>query len=355
MTPRALACRVLTPGRGRGSRASRAHRQRVIVDASRSAPRRRPRTLPSTSPLLGQWRSRFTRRDVGRATARTRDGGLSDLRLFDAGGREVPYLLVHRAVGTCDMARRPRAADRGDARRRAGSRSISAARAGRSLTVDGMPAPFLKRLTLEGSGDRARWTLLVAKATLFDLPDGAAAPDRGSRSRPATIRYLRVTWNDTNSGRRAAAARRVAPAAPPTSRVPPTPLIDGAVRAPPERAGPQPLPHSAAGGARLPLVALDAATSAAATSSATRPVMRVALQRRRGRPGELGTRHAGARRCSDGVDAPAICALPIDAAARAGDRAHDRGRQQPAAGVAARRARVRRAARGSTSRRRRAR
>ena len=34
-----------------------------------------------------------------------------------------------------------------------------------------LPAPFLKRLTLEGSGDRAHWTLLAGEGTLFDLPD----------------------------------------------------------------------------------------------------------------------------------------------------------------------------------------
>ena len=39
------------------------------------------------------------------------------------------------------------------------------------VRVEGLPAPFLKRLTLEGSGDRERWTLLVAEGTLFDLPD----------------------------------------------------------------------------------------------------------------------------------------------------------------------------------------
>ena len=37
--------------------------------------------------------------------------------------------------------------------------------------IDGIEPPFLKRLKLEGSGDREHWTLLVAEGTLFNLPD----------------------------------------------------------------------------------------------------------------------------------------------------------------------------------------
>lgn len=47
------------------------------------------------------------------------------------------------------------------------------------LRVSGLAAPFLKRLRLEGSGDRARWTLLVAEGTLFDLPEEGLALHRG--------------------------------------------------------------------------------------------------------------------------------------------------------------------------------
>ena len=31
-------------------------------------------------------------------------------------------------------------------------------------------APFLKRFRLEGSGDRSRWTQLIAEGTVFSLP-----------------------------------------------------------------------------------------------------------------------------------------------------------------------------------------
>ena len=68
------------------------------------------------------------------------------------------------------------------------------------IRVEGLPAPHLKRLTLEGSGDRERWTMLVAEGTLFDLPDEQLRQNTlGFAAGP--YRYLRVTWDDANSGR----------------------------------------------------------------------------------------------------------------------------------------------------------
>ena len=65
------------------------------------------------------------------------------------------------------------------------------------LRLDGIAPPFMKRITLEGSGDRTRWTLL-SDATVFHLPDedlrrtdiDFAAGD---------YRYLRATWDDRSS------------------------------------------------------------------------------------------------------------------------------------------------------------
>lgn len=127
-------------------------------------------------------------------------GGLSDLRLFDASGGEVPYLLVH------PPARQPAwvftdilplavtektsgfEADLGQAR------NVDRVR------VEGLPAPFLKRLVLEGSGDRAHWTMLAAEGTLFELPQERLRQEIVP-FRAGSYRYLRVTWDDTNSGR----------------------------------------------------------------------------------------------------------------------------------------------------------
>jgi hypothetical protein len=89
-----------------------------------------------------------------------------------------------------------------------------------AIAIEGLGAPFLKRLTLEASGDRRHWTMLVSEGTLFDLP----AEGRRQTSiefEPGPYRFFRVVWNDTNSGRvglpsnvqaRAAAAGPLPPA-----------------------------------------------------------------------------------------------------------------------------------------------
>ncbi|MDQ2673971.1 MAG: hypothetical protein M3Y40_04890, partial [Chloroflexota bacterium] len=83
--------------------------------------------------------------------------GLADLRLVDATGRDVPYLLVY-----------PRTTDPGwqdgsilpiDTVRDKSSGfevDLGALASVDALHVDGIPPPFLKRLVLEGSGDRQR-------------------------------------------------------------------------------------------------------------------------------------------------------------------------------------------------------
>ena len=148
------------------------------------------------------------------------DGGLNDLRLFAADGRPVPYLLML-----------PPAPERAWIPARvlavAATRKTSGFEADLGavsdvdvLRVEGLPAPYLKRLTLEGSGDREHWTLLAAEATLFDLPDEQLRQDALAFT-PGAYRYLRVTWNDADSGRvplpRAVFARQAAAAPSPAA------------------------------------------------------------------------------------------------------------------------------------------
>lgn len=151
--------------------------------------------------------------------------GLSDLRLLDQNGSPVPYLLLQSA---------PRQAqwNEGDILPLARTDKTSGFEADfrEAQTVDtirvlGLPAPFLKRLTLEGSGDRERWTLLSGEATLFDLPDEGLRQTQ-LRFPAGSFRYLRVTWDDRNSGRvplpTAVQARQVTgmmPAPPLTARL----------------------------------------------------------------------------------------------------------------------------------------
>ncbi len=151
-------------------------------------------------------------------------GGLADLRLFDAAGREVPYLLV------APPQREPEW-------RRGSLLPLAATKTSSGFEVDlgvsgpidrvrisGLPAPFLKRFRLEGGGDRSRWTVLVAEGTLFDLPDERLR--QLEVAIPAgDFRYLRLIWNDATSGRLPppgeVAARLVRPVDPgPPARVP---------------------------------------------------------------------------------------------------------------------------------------
>ena len=133
----------------------------------------------------------------GRAAVAT--GGAGDLRLFDAANKEVPYLLITPQVepewhGGRILRVEPTKLS-----------SSFEADLEQLLPIDrvrleGLPAPFLKRVRLEGSGDRLHWTLLVADGTLFDLPNEqlelTALDFTAGR-----YRYLRLTWDDRSSAR----------------------------------------------------------------------------------------------------------------------------------------------------------
>jgi hypothetical protein len=131
-------------------------------------------------------------------------GGLRDLRLFNAQGGEVPYLLIPpspgrpaRVVGkvlpitATDL---PNAKSSGFEVDFDGINTIDA------IDLDAIQGPFLKRFRLEGSGDRTRWTQLVAEGTAFNLPAEQLAHTRIEFA-PGAYRYVRVTWDDTNSAR----------------------------------------------------------------------------------------------------------------------------------------------------------
>jgi hypothetical protein len=128
------------------------------------------------------------------------EGGLSDLRIFEASGHEVPYLLI--APGAPEPSwvsgrLLPVAATKKTSGFEVDLGHTSAID---RVRISGMPAPFLKRVRLEGGGDRSRWTLLVPEGTLFDLPDERLT--RLDLDFPSgEYRYLRVTWDDATSAR----------------------------------------------------------------------------------------------------------------------------------------------------------
>jgi hypothetical protein len=139
---------------------------------------------------------------------------LNDLRLFDASGREVPYLLV-------PSTSQPVAWPRGRVAAIAATEKTSGFEVDFAeistidrIRIEGIQAPFMKRANLEGSGDRSRWTVLLDQATIFDLPDSELQQLDHSFA-PGAYRYVRVTWDDTNSARVAlpisVVARKVEP------------------------------------------------------------------------------------------------------------------------------------------------
>lgn len=150
---------------------------------------------------------------------------LADLRIYDRREREVPYLLVEPADGEARWLRTrrfviaPTKTTSGVEADAGGLHTIDA------LRVEEVPSPFLKRVRVEGSGDRHRWDLL-ADTTLFDLPDEEL--ERTVVEFPAThLRYVRLTWDDSSSARVGGTARvalrahgTVVPAAPLRAGVP---------------------------------------------------------------------------------------------------------------------------------------
>lgn len=176
-----------------------------------------PQKLAVDEPLLSGGRP-F--RVIRRGSRFIAEDGLDDLRLFDSGGVAVPHLLV-----------RPPAADPlwvagrilpvPSTKKSSGFEAdFGRAQVIDTIRVEGIPAPFLKRLSVEGSGDRTRWTSLAPDATLFDLPSEDLQQLDVSFV-PGAYRYVRVTWDDTNSARvpRPRIVRaRLAPEQPPEAR-----------------------------------------------------------------------------------------------------------------------------------------
>jgi hypothetical protein len=182
------------------------------------------------------------------------EDGLSDLRLVTDDGRPVPHLLVQPPAPEREWVRGSILSVAATKKTSGFEVDFAQALAVDMVRVDGLPVPHLKRLTLEGSGDRARWTTLVAEGTLFELPDEKLRQNSLAFA-SGPYRYLRVTWNDANSGRvpnpTAVFARRVSDAPPP----PATMLVASIERRPSEPGISRfrvKLPA-----ARLPIVALD--------------------------------------------------------------------------------------------------
>lgn len=171
--------------------------------------------------------------DAAAVSASARED-LGDLRLTTAAGAEVPYLLVAPGAPAGRWAPARLLPIRATRRESGLELDLGAVRPVEQLRLEGLPEPFLKRFRLEGSGDRVRWTELVADGTLFALPaEGLRL--LGVAFQRGEYRWLRLTWDDRSSARlpspRAAAAFLPEPS-PPTPAPLRVPL--GAERRPSE-------------------------------------------------------------------------------------------------------------------------
>ena len=134
---------------------------------------------------------------------------LRDFRLFGASGNEIAYLIseprtsLPRWLGGSVLDTVPTKRSSGFEVDLGSLEHVDA------LRFENIPPPFLKHVTVEGSGDRTRWSLL-ADTTLFDLPSDNLRR-RDVEFPPGRFRYLRVTWDDRSSARvgRAAVRARV--------------------------------------------------------------------------------------------------------------------------------------------------
>ena len=139
------------------------------------------------------------RLDVDLALLARAAPGLSDLRIYNRESQELPYLLIPPPDGdpTWLSTRRfviaPTKTTSGIEADAGGVRTVDAVR------IDDVSAPFLKRVRVEGSGDRRRWVLL-ADTTVFDLPDEELARTTIEFA-PVDVRYVRLTWDDSSSAR----------------------------------------------------------------------------------------------------------------------------------------------------------
>jgi hypothetical protein len=163
-----------------------------------------PQSLAVDLPLLvgsAPFRVETWPGPLGTPPRRVARGGLHDLRFYQSGGDEVQYLLVEPPATEPEWRRAATLLPLPETKKTSGFEAdLGAPSTVDRLRVEGLPAPFLKRFALDGSGDRQHWTRLAPQATLFDLPDSNLRQVELSFP-PGLFRYLRVTWDDASSAR----------------------------------------------------------------------------------------------------------------------------------------------------------
>ena len=132
------------------------------------------------------------------------EGGLSDLRLYAADGREVPYLLVYAPVRDPEWLRAPvqpiASTDNAKEKTSGFEADLGSVRQIDAIDLRRVIGPFMKRFSLEASGDRVHWTQVIAEGTLFDIPERHVRNTEADFA-AGSYRYIRLTWDDTHSAR----------------------------------------------------------------------------------------------------------------------------------------------------------
>ena len=156
-----------------------------------------PNRLDVDVPLLAAGQSfRVVSRATGTLGIAT--GGLGDLRFYDEASREIPYLLITPPAPQPEWVSGKVLAIAATKTASGFEADLGAVPPVDRLRMTGLATPFLKRLRLEGSGDRMHWSVLVADGTLFDLPDERL--QQLEIGFPAgEFQYVRLTWDDRTS------------------------------------------------------------------------------------------------------------------------------------------------------------
>jgi hypothetical protein len=124
-------------------------------------------------------------------------GGLSDLRIYDASNREVPYLLIAPSADFTwhDGHLAPIASTK----KTSGFQvDLEKPRMMDRLRLNGLSASFVKRCILEASNDAQYWMQLRNDATVYNLPSEKLR-SLEIEFPQQEFRYLRVTWDDSAS------------------------------------------------------------------------------------------------------------------------------------------------------------
>lgn len=160
---------------------------------------RRDVSRPAGPPADG----RFTAIAIQLDLAERSQPGLQDLRLVDAGGREVPYVVDVDVPRATERRRSGRLVEAQQERKRASTWvvdfGVSAPFDRLELDIAGQN--FSKRVDLETSDEGVAWTRVDAPAWVFDRPwRGQQIHDTVlERAEPLTARFVRLTLDDWRS------------------------------------------------------------------------------------------------------------------------------------------------------------